>query len=329
MTRRFSAESAIPVAQALLSPQGLRVGQQQPEFLRWLVHHHWAKQVTLNKVRNRFELTPSGKEYLPEFMASEFGENWLHVSTDSSISRERFLSDHLKPDLPALIHSRVINAVWGEHSKKSVRRPAGIKEQNSELIQLRTSAEMELVFESRTIQCQEEMAFSDAVMLNEKMLASLQVVRCTGPLSLVTIENAGAWQHMPLPPGMVAIYVPGNNQRLFRKILDFFPKAGWGHFGDLDPKGVQIAQTLARASNHKLRLFVPNWWYEYLEHYQLPLKQTDQQYPWAFLPVLLAREYPILNRLKDGDTWLEQEAIMLDGRLEKTLENWLGEHIQL
>ena len=308
MTRRFSAESAIPVAQALLSPQGFRVGQQQPEFLRWLIHHDWAEQVTLNKVRNRFELTPSGKTYLPEFMSTEFGDNWLHVSTEASISRERFLSDHLKADLPKLIHSRVINAVWGEHSKKSVRRPEGIKEQNCELIQFRTSTKMDLVFESRTIKCQEEMAFSDAIILNEKMLASLKKIRCAKPLTLVTIENAGAWQHLPLPQGMVAIYVPGNNQRLFRKIIDFFPNAGWGHFGDLDPKGVQIAQTLARATNHKLKLFVPNWWYEYLAHYQLPLKQTNQQQSWAFLPVLLAREYPILTRLKDGHIWLEQEA---------------------
>ena len=59
------------------------------------------------------------------------------------------------------------------------------------------------------------------------------------------------------------------------------------------------------------------------EYYQLPLKQTEQQHPWAFLPVLLTREYPILTRLKDEDIWLEQEAIMLDSRLEKTLENWL------
>ena len=327
MTRRFPAESAIPVAQALLSPQGFRVGKQQPTFLRWLTHHNWAKAVTTIHIENRYVLTPSGQTLLPEFMASEFGGNWLNVSTTTT-SRERFLADHLTNQLPEFIHSHVATAVWGEHSKKSVKPPEGLSERNCDIIQLRTSSKVELIFSSgkmtsRKINCTKEMAFSDAVILNEKMLSSLNRIKSEGKLSLITVENAGAWQHMPLPEGLVVIHVQGNNQKLFRQLVTYFPDASWSHFGNLDPYGIQLAQNMALGIHRKLTLFIPNWWYEYIKYYQVPLSDENRKKQWAFLPILLSREYPILNRLKTEQTWLEQNAIMLDHRLENTLTSWI------
>lgn len=322
MIRRFPAESAVPVAQSLLSPKGLQVGRQQPDFLLWLIRQDWAESVTNNKTRNRFELTPAGKEHLPQYMVSHYGDQW---SDEPKIpcNRERFLKERLIEDLPTVIHSRVINAVWGEHSKRSIRQPDGITERNCEVIQLRTSSNVQLVFSGRTIDCREEMDFADAIILNEKMLSQFEHIKGQQKLHIMSIENAGAWQHMPLPDGLIAVHVPGNNQRLFRQLMDCLPETRWSHFGDLDPNGIQIAQNLAHGLNQRVNIFIPKWWYEYIENYQLSVTDSKNKKAWAFLPMLLSREYSILNRLKGDQIWLEQEAIMLDYRLEDTVKQWV------
>jgi hypothetical protein len=86
------------------------------------------------------------------------------------------------------------------------------------------------------------------------------------------------------------------------------------HFGDLDPNGVRIFLHL-RERRHDLRWFVPSFWQESIE-------SKGQRGPWP--ADLDLREAPeLVRKLADCDLWLEQEPLVVDGRIVKALEAML------
>lgn len=141
----------------------------------------------------------------------------------------------------------------------------------------------------------------------ERLWLKLQRFEGTEPDLIVTCENLGAYIDLPMPCGYMVVYAPGANIETAVKILKYFPETRWFHFGDVDPDGLKIAQTLAREAKRPLTFFVPSFAEEYLPG--RPVKK-----PWGEVP---GRK--VFQELKRKHTRLFQEVFMLDGRLNSEI----------
>ncbi|WP_299732199.1 Wadjet anti-phage system protein JetD domain-containing protein [uncultured Endozoicomonas sp.] len=321
---KFPPEDAITIALALLDDCYCQKGRQKPSFLGFLIEAEWVEQRTQRQSNNQFALrSKADRNSLLSYMHSHYGEQW-QTAFEPDETREEFLKKHLVSPLPVTLHSRVKNAVWGEHSKKTTSIDTHLETLDSEIIQLRTRTSCQLHFSSRVIDCLEEMDFADAIILNEKALSQLTSIQCDEPVQIITVENAGAWQHLPLPKPVMAIFVPGNNYKLTLRFLSALQNFQWCHFGDLDQKGLDIAAQLARSLDKPIKLLIPEWWSDYQTHFAQKIKAGKTLWRTDICPYSKHyRNHPLLNSLVEQEIWLEQEAIMLDTRLEEDIRNLL------
>lgn len=131
--------------------------------------------------------------------------------------------------------------------------------------------------------------------------------------AVLLVENLGAWRDLPELDGWLLAHVPGWDTAT---VVQFLGCLGQQipiiHFGDLDPNGVRIFLHL-RERRRDLRWFVPTFWQESIESKGLP----------GFWPLDLdLREMPVLVRdLAKRDLWLEQEPLVVDGRIVSALED--------
>ena len=325
MTYRSDDLKSLTIAQQLLGNGSVKLGKKSPKlFDKWL-RQEWIEVTTNNRFRNTYELTPSGKECLEAYIVQHFGSDWVKQLFEQPNNTAQMISDKLLQPLPDLIHPRVVNAIWGAHSKQQAEAPEAIRKEGLEIIQLRTNTPLSFHFSHRIILSHEEMEFANAIILNERMLQKLQRVESHSPLHIVTIENTGSWQHFPLPDGVIALFIPGNNQTLLKKFFEFFPDAHWGHFGDLDQSGIDIALSIANSLNKKPKLFIPSFWIDYLLVKQLTIEDSKTKKSWKKVQVKSLQDHPIIVQLQTNNSWLEQEVIMLDKRLKDAVIEWIKE----
>jgi hypothetical protein len=129
--------------------------------------------------------------------------------------------------------------------------------------------------------------------------------------AVLFVENLGAWRDLPSPSGWLIAHVAGWDTATVAHLFDRVTRIPAVHFGDLDPNGVRIFLHL-RERRPTLRWFVPSFWSEFIESPGLSA-------PWP--PDLDLRDLPPLVReLASRKLWLEQERIVLDGRVGPALE---------
>ena len=81
-------------------------------------------------------------------------------------------------------------------------------------------------------------------------------------------RTRGAFVDYPLQVGELLLYVPGRNTKLARQVFPLLPAAvPWAHFGDLDQRGLDIANELAHALRRPLALWLPDTLMAYVHHY--------------------------------------------------------------
>jgi hypothetical protein len=106
------------------------------------------------------------------------------------------------------------------------------------------------------------------------------------------------------------VYSPGQNTQTSVVLLKALPEVPWMHFGDMDPKGVEIATRIADESGRPLRLFIPSFAEEYLDVAK-PVKTS-----WGGIP-----DNPTLISLKKMNKGIFQEVLMLDKRLFEEIQH--------
>lgn len=133
------------------------------------------------------------------------------------------------------------------------------------------------------------------------------LVRFTGlmPQCVITCENLGAYVDLPSLDNLLVVFAPGADTEPAIFLLKKLPESTWIHFGDLDPKGLAIAEQIATAAGRNLRLFIPSFAEEYLDPPQPAKGIWPQRLP----------SHPVLELLKARGTGIAQEAFMLDVRL--------------
>jgi hypothetical protein len=140
-------------------------------------------------------------------------------------------------------------------------------------------------------------------VLPERLWLGFTGIAGTLPTLIITCENLGAYVDLPLPITAMAIYAPGADVEAAAAIIKALPSARWNHFGDIDPDGIEIAESLATATGRQLNFYVPSFAEEYL-----PGRPTDT--PWKGIP-----DGPIFRELKRTQKRIFQEVFMLDDRL--------------
>ncbi|MDP1974448.1 MAG: DUF2220 family protein [Alphaproteobacteria bacterium] len=130
------------------------------------------------------------------------------------------------------------------------------------------------------------------------------------PRLIITCENLGPYIDLPVADSTLVLYSPGQNTQTAVVLLKALPEVPWMHFGDMDPKGVEIATRIAAESGRLLSLFIPSFAEEYLDVAK-PVKT-----PWGGIP-----DNPTLISLKKMNKGIFQEVFMLDERLSDEIRH--------
>ena len=230
-------------------------------------------------------------------------------------------------DLPAHLNQASFHAFWHGDSKSGIdpdNDAIGITLTQDEVIRLRTLSPLSLIDKDGLHHdMRAQLALLGELVLPERCLSKLHGIEWQGR-QLVTVENKGAFVDYPLQVGELLLYVPGRNTKLARQVFPLLPAAvPWAHFGDLDQRGLDIANELAHALRRPLALWLPDTLMAYVHHYARTLiRRLEGQpisrgkIPWEEVPVVSEHGKQleeIFIYLIEKGLWLEQEVLVLAG----------------
>lgn len=249
----------------------------------------------------------------------EWTETWMALEKAGlKPSAQSLLDLRRKPvtGLPEYLHHKTFQAIFGRHSKSgqaAVTAETAVRtiQTVDDVLRFRPSHNFHLAGSGGArVDCNTlAEIFGEVVMPERSFLRHRWLPAGTLPKAILTIENLGSYIDLPKVNDVLLIFLPGNNDRLAVQFIESFPEnVPWHHFGDLDPKGVEIFGRL-RAGAKKPQWFVPEFWDEYFENYALPKHQD-----WPDSRATEASP-PLVMRLVKAGKWLEQEPLIADPRL--------------
>ena len=220
------------------------------------------------------------------------------------------------------INRRTLNAWDRRHSKVAVGRPsktlADARITVDELTRLRLPPSSKMLLQSgETVDCDELMAFFGEIAIPERAWDNIKQIDTHNSRVLISIENKGAFVDFPSIPNATLLFLPGDNTAAMQLVLSHMPQHSLIHFGDLDPEGIQIYESLT-SKEFALHQFVPSYVNEYLITHAQPCKTPWPQRDYSSL-------HPIISTLVSRSIWLEHEALVLDHRFEAELESVIQE----
>lgn len=221
---------------------------------------------------------------------------------------------------PSALHRKTWMARFGAHSKVGSpdrQPPEGTTLTDDDLLRLRPNRGLVLRLSDGTEQaCAHWAAVLGELVIPQRALEGGLALAGTAPSWVMTVENLGAYLDLPAPAQALIVHQPGWNTRLAARLIAMLPRGlPWWHFGDLDPKGLEIFASLGSPAARP-RHFVPAWWQDYLQSHGLAL---NGGWPKSFPSTGDTQCPELVRRLSARGLWLEQEAILLDPRLAEAL----------
>ena len=223
------------------------------------------------------------------------------------------------PGLPGRINRRTAKSLTGPHSKAglTVARRRALKQTvptHDGCVRLRPPAGLSVRTGSGILDLSGIAAVLGEVSIPER--AFLDGLTFKGEIrAALLVENLGPWRDLPAPPGWMLAHVPGWDTVAGRLLLDHLTTTPVVHFGDVDPAGVKIMRHL-RKHAPGLKWFLPDFWFERLEEF-------GRRATWPADIDLDFAPTRVRNLVASG-LWLEQERIVLDGRITQALEDVLA-----
>lgn len=311
----------------ILNEKRLAVNKSSKAVAEHLLSLRWAVQA---RQKSFVEITDKGLEFIPEYLSNQW-EGWkeyqgrlVEAGFDFNIEAVKELERReklLTINLPKRIHHKTLAAILGIHSKTGISKNLYEKLTETTIttdqsLRFYANQGMTLDFASgKSIDCDYIMDAIGEIALPERTF--LDGIRVSGarPKAVFTIENRGSFIDFPREnKDILVIHVPGNDLDLARRLLMLVPSSvPLFHFGDLDPKGLDIFRCLSSRSSHKAYLFVPSFW---KDHYNINFSKPKKWPKETFW----GKEMPIVNTLIKDEMWLEQEKIALDPRLQVDIE---------
>lgn len=311
----------------ILNEKRLTVNKSSKAAAEHLLSLRWAVSA---RQKSFVELTDKGLEFIPEYITNQW-EGWreyqsrlVEAGFDFNIEAVKELERReklLTVNLPKRIHHKTLAAILGIHSKTGISKSLSDKLTETTITtdqSLRFYANQGMTLNlasGKSIDCDCIMDAIGEIALPERTF--LDGIRVSGarPKAVFTIENRGSFIDFPRTnKDILVIHVPGNDLDLARRLLMLVPPSvPVIHFGDLDPKGLDIFRCLSNSSHQKVSIFVPAWWEDHYNKSFSKPKMWPQEAFWA-------KKIPIVNRLIEDGRWLEQEKIALDPRLREEIE---------
>lgn len=185
---------------------------------------------------------------------------------------------------------------------------------NAGAARIRPSPGLRFRFQEHEIDAEYAGRITGEVVVTERRLAQGLTVSGVRPRAVITVENAATFIDMPQVEGLLLVHLPGTDQRAGFALLKQLPDVPWAHFGDLDPAGLDLYRRCL-VQRHDCLWLVPLWWPELLSTHAL------RDAPW---PGDLVQVPELVAFLAASSIWLEQEALVLDPRLEEQLLHWVN-----
>ncbi|MDZ4201925.1 MAG: DUF2220 family protein [Gallionella sp.] len=168
------------------------------------------------------------------------------------------------------------------------------------------------VFDDKEVDFHEMAEGLTECVVPERMWLRFKELSGKLPKLAVTCENLGAYVDLPLPETVMAIYSPGADIDAAAALIKRLPEVQWIHFGDIDPDGLEIGESLAKEIGRKLNLYIPSFAEEYLPG--RPVKR-----PWHKSP-----DSSLFKELRRTQKRIFQEVFMLDPRLGQEIDAMLS-----
>ncbi|MEO3690030.1 DUF2399 domain-containing protein [Roseateles paludis] len=218
----------------------------------------------------------------------------------------------------AFLNRRNWMAATGLGPKHAARLPAPGQLTKDWVMRLRASVDLQLAWPDRIHPLQ---ALTEEE--GEALVTERQWRRRTGwaqsghgpqHVTVVSLENRGAYIDTPLVPGCVYVESPGWNVETTIELLKSLEGCRWLHFGDLDVEGLAIATHIADATWRPLRFYVPSFAQEYMDVPQ------GSRLTWP----AHASGIPGLAPFVAARLGVSQEAFVIDPRLARDLEAFVN-----
>ena len=309
--------------------------ERHREVWDWLSQLSWTRRTTR---RDELAIVDEGRCEL-EMMLTTRWPQWRETrerlaSANLPISHEGWkrLQDEERAKgitlLPPHLNTKTASAMVGPHSKarltdRRIEALGDVELTRDGIVRLRPNVGLRLARSGTSIDASTLVSIAGEVVLNERALTSGTVVTGRRPAAALLVENLGPYLDLQAPANWMTIHVPGWNTVTVKLLLDQLSATPLVHFGDLDPDGALIVAHLRR-SYPRLTWAVPGFWNEHVPDRARRTSWPDD--------LVLDGAPALVHELKQSGLWLEQEAIVLDARLTKGLEEALhgdgGEHAQ-
>lgn len=203
-----------------------------------------------------------------------------------------------------MINRRNWNAATGLGPKHRSRMPAQATLTKDWILRFRPNVGLRGIFPETVIDFCEMASITTECPLPERAWIKMEKFSGTLPSFVVTCENLGAYVDLPVHASVLVAYAPGADIEAATKLLRALPGIPWIHFGDIDPEGIEIADSIARETGREPSFFIPSFVADYLTTAR-PIKSA-----WNNTP-----DMPIFAELKRMKKRIFQEVVMLDDRL--------------
>lgn len=288
----------------------------------------WAQ---LTRRKNIITITDLGREAIPTFLTNqwpewkEYSDMLIAAGQALSVDGIRLFEQQKKAAglvLPKMIHHKTLASICGKHSKTGVSKSLEKIAEESLITtdqMLRLWANKGLIVsygEGEKLSCDNIMNAFGEIAIPERAFINGFNLEGTLPKVIMTVENRGSYVDFPVKyDSLMLINCPGDDTSLAIRLLNLLPPGiPCYHFGDLDPKGLAIAERLGNSVKQRVSLFIPSFWQEYVGELYTGAKE------WNDLNSSFGASV-IVRQLSTQGKWLEQERIMLDDRFVADVEN--------
>lgn len=287
----------------------------------------WAQ---LTRRKNIVTITDLGREAIPVFLTNqwhewrEYCEAVLDAGHALSVDGIRLFEQQRKASglvLPQVIHHKTLAAICGRHSKSGVSKSLEKTAEETlittdQMLRLKANKGLIVSYASGKLDCDITMDAFGEVAIPERAFINGLKLEGTLPKVVMTVENRGSYVDFPIKDNsLMLINCPGDDTSLAIMLLNLLPpEIPCYHFGDIDPKGLAIAERLKISIRQRVSLFIPPFWKEYVEELYTGAKDWSSCDISAGVPV-------VVRQLAKEGKWLEQERIMLDDRLAEEAAN--------
>ena len=292
-----------------------------------LVSLRWAIQA---RQKSFVEITDKGVKFIPDYLSNhwdgweEYCARLIEAGLDLNFEAAKELERQERfavVNLPKVIHHKTLAAIMGVHSKTGISKGlerilTGTTITTDQSLRIQANQGMTIATANGEIlDCDSLMDSLGEVAIPERAFLKGMKVGGTLPRAIFTIENRGSFVDFPAShKDVLVIHTPGNDLDLAKRLLSLLPSnVTCFHFGDLDPKGLDIFRNLSDNCAQDIYLFVPSFWAEYYS------KTFSRPKDWP-VDSLWGEITPLVKTLIDDKRWLEQEKIAIDNRLAEEIK---------